>query len=188
MQQARASLSGKWKIAIGGLLILVLIAVGIRIIPILGPIAGFVISGPLALGATMFWLAIARGEEAHLSLLFKGFDHFVNAFLAFLLMLIFILLWSLLLIVPGIIAGFSYAMTFFILADDPSLEGLEAIKRSKAMMKGNRMKLFLLSLRFIGWTLLCILTLGIGFLWLAPYMKVSSAKFYEDIKDGQRIA
>jgi uncharacterized membrane protein len=89
----------------------------------------------------------------------------------------------LLLIIPGIIAAISYSMTFYILADDNSLTAMEAIDKSKAMMEGYKLKYFYLSLRFLGWALLAILTFGIGFLWLAPYMMVASAKFYDDIKN-----
>ena len=97
-------------------------------------------------------------------------------------MCIFILLWTLLLIIPGIIATYSYAMTFFIIADDPQAGALEAIGRSKEMMRGHRWKLFCLFLRFIGWSLLCLLTFGIGFLWLTPYMQTSLAHFYDDVR------
>jgi uncharacterized membrane protein len=93
-----------------------------------------------------------------------------------------ILLWLLLLIVPGIIAAISYSQTFFILAEDNTIRPSEAIEKSKKMMDGNKLKYFYLCLRFLGLGLLCILTLGIGFLWLAPYIQVTNAKFYDDIK------
>ena len=93
-----------------------------------------------------------------------------------------IFLWFLLLIVPGIVAALSYSMTFYILADEPDINAKEALEKSKIMMDGHKMDLFLLGLSFIGWALLCILTLGIGLLWLIPYMNVSAAKFYQDRK------
>jgi uncharacterized membrane protein len=94
----------------------------------------------------------------------------------------------LLLIIPGIMAGLSYSQTFYILSEDPSIGAMDAIRKSKEMMYGNRWKLFCLGLRFIGWLLLCILTLGIGFIWLAPYMAVSMAKFYDDLVHGTSAA
>ena len=100
-------------------------------------------------------------------------------------MILFIILWYLLLIVPGIIAAYSYSMTFYILADDPNISAIDALNKSKSMMDGHKMDLFLMSLSFIGWALLCILTLGIGLLWLIPYMNVSIAKFYQDIKGDE---
>ena len=78
-------------------------------------------------------------------------------------------------------AGLSYAMTFFILADDDTVGPRQAISKSKEMMTGNRWKLFCLTCRFWGWSLLCVLTCGIGFIWLFPYMAISMAKFYDDL-------
>lgn len=96
-----------------------------------------------------------------------------------------VILWSLLLIVPGIIKVFEYAMAPFILAENPEIGALEAIHRSSAMMKGHRFDLFYLILSFIGWYFLCILTLGIGFLWLIPYAETSVAAFYENLKEPE---
>lgn len=88
----------------------------------------------------------------------------------------------LLFIIPGIVKSFSYAMTPYILEENPELSANEAIDRSRAMMKGHKFDLFWLYLSFIGWILLSILTLGIGLLWLAPYMQTATAAFYEDVK------
>lgn len=106
---------------------------------------------------------------------------------AYWLMILFVVLWSLLLIIPGIIAAFSYAMVFFIIADDSSIGVSEALKKSKVMMKGYKWKYFCLSWRFLGWAILSVLSCGIGFLWLFPYMQISFAKFYEDLKAGQKF-
>ena len=94
----------------------------------------------------------------------------------------------LLLIIPGIIAALSYAMTYYIIVDNESIGALEAIRQSKEMMRGNKWKLFCLGLRFFGWSLLCLLTLGIGYLWLIPYMAISFAKFYGDISSQGQMA
>ena len=96
-------------------------------------------------------------------------------------MSLFIFLWSLLLIIPGIIAAYAYSQVFYILADNPSLSGMEALDQSKQMMKGRKWKYFCLCMRFVGWSILCIFTLGIGYIWLAPYMAVSLANFYRDV-------
>jgi len=98
-------------------------------------------------------------------------------------MIIFVLLWSLLLIVPGIIAAFRYSMSFYILADNPDMGIMEAINESKRMMRGNKWKFFCLNLSFIGWAILGVLTLGIGYLWLTPYIEVTMIAFY-DIANG----
>ena len=75
-------------------------------------------------------------------------------------------------------------MTFFIIADDDSIGVLDAIKKSNEMMINYRWKLFCLYFRFFGWAVVCILTFGIGFLWLIPYIQISVSKFYEDIKEN----
>jgi len=97
---------------------------------------------------------------------------------------IFVLLWSLLLIIPGIIAGLSYAMAPYILYENPDMSGSEAIKASKELMDGNKWHFFCLNLSFLGWDILCILTLGIGCLWITPYRQATYAAFYRGIKQG----
>lgn len=88
--------------------------------------------------------------------------------------------------IPAIIAQYRYAMTYFIVADTADIGALEAIRRSKRMMMTSKWKFFCLQCRFIGWSLLCVLTLGIGLLWLWPYMMTSMAQFYEDLRAGQK--
>ena len=95
---------------------------------------------------------------------------------------IIVLLFTLLLIVPGVIRAIAYAMSYYILADQPHLGPMEVLNESKRMMDGYKMKYFRMMLRFFGLSLLCILTLGIGYLWLFPYMQVTMAKFYDDLK------
>ena len=103
------------------------------------------------------------------------------------LMSLFIALWSLLLVIPGIVKAFSYSMTPFILEENPELGANEAIDRSRAMMKGHKFDLFWLLLSFIGWYLLCIITLGLAMLWVTPYMETAIAAFYEDVKADYEV-
>ena len=185
MRMARESLQGKWGLAIGTFLIYILLSIAFQApakhYPQLSLIS-LIISGPLTLGAAIFSLSLARNEEAGVEQIFFGFYKFGKALAAYLLMILFIILWALLLIIPGIIAALSYSMTFYIIADDASISAMDAIDKSKAMMYGYKWKLFCLGLRFLLWSLLCLLTLGIGFLWLIPWMNVTMAKFYDDIK------
>jgi uncharacterized membrane protein len=184
MQQAWADLSGRWGMTALATLIYLVIIIGIQNVPLLGPIASLIISGPMALGFTIFMLAISRKEETRIGQIFDGFKNFGTALAAYLLIGLLVCLWLLLLIIPGIIAALAYSQTFFIIADNKDINPIDAIKRSTSMMYGHKWKLFCLGLRFIGWILLCILTLGILFLWITPYMYVSYAKFYDDIKDS----
>jgi len=142
----------------------------------------FFLTGAFTVGFCSFFLVIAEEGEARLECLFTGFKRFWTSFGAYFLSTLFIFLWLLLFIAPGIVAMFRYAMVYFIIADDEEVGPLEAIRQSKEMMKGNKWKFFCLHWRFLGWAILCNLTLGIGYLWLIPYMQTSFAKFYEDVK------
>jgi uncharacterized membrane protein len=184
-KMARESLTNKWGIAVAASLVYLILTGGIQAIYVVGSIGSLILSGPMTLGYAIFTLNISRNQEARFEQIFDGFKNFGNSLATYLLMILFIILWMLLLIIPGIIAALSYSMTFYILADDSSIGPMEAIDKSKQMMNGYKWKLFCLGLRFIGWTLLCLLTLGIGFLWLIPYAQVSFAKFYDDIRTPQ---
>jgi uncharacterized membrane protein len=120
-------------------------------------LASFLISGALLLGSVHYFLKLRRDESAQFTDLFYGFKQFVSSFLTYLLFILFILLWTLLLIIPGIIAALRYAMTFYILNDEPDIKPLQAIKRSSEMMRGHKWDFFKLHLSFIGWYLLAIL-------------------------------
>jgi uncharacterized membrane protein len=186
MQSAKESLRGKWGLAIGGFLLYLVVSVFLQLIPFAGALAPLIISGPFSLGMAFFTLSISRNTQPKIEQLFQGFEHFGTAFLAYLISTVIVLLFTLLLIIPGIIVGISYSMTFYIIADNPSIGAMEAIKQSKKMMDGYKLKFFYLGLRFFGLGLLCILTLGIGFFWLIPYMQVTFSKFYDDLK-GQQV-
>ena len=139
---------------------------------------------PLSWGLTVSLLRNHREESVDLENLFDGFrgGRYTRVFCALFLVNLFTFLWALLLIIPGIMKAFSYALTPYILLDEPELTARQAITRSCEIMQGRRWKLFCLYLSFIGWGILCLLTFGIGFLWLVPYMNASIAAFYEDAR------
>ena len=174
-------LRGRWGVAIGFGLLFLLLIMATAMIPYVGGLAGLIIDGPLYVGSAMFFLTFIRRGRPEIGMLFGGFKNFGNALGAYLLMALFTFLWMLLLIVPGIIAAYRYSQTFYLLADNPRLGPLEAIRASTAMMRGRKWKLFCLNLRFVGWSLLCLLTCGIGYIWLMPYASVSFSRFYEDL-------
>jgi len=157
----------------------------ITIINFILSLAAGIAAGPFALGFAGYFLKRVRGQEIETKNIFDGFYRFWKSFLVQLFTQLFVALWTLLLIIPGIIKAFAYSMAFYIMHDNPGIEPLEAIKRSQIMMKGYKFKLFLLELSFIGWGLLCLLTLGIGFFWLYPYIGLSMANFYENLKRNQ---
>lgn len=129
----------------------------------------------------VFRKLLVNGDNNTLGNLFN-FSNYWRKIGGMLLVGIFTFLWTLLFIIPGIIKAFSYSMTPYILDENPELGASEAIHRSRMMMKTHKFDLFWLYLSFIGWWLLCILTCGIGFLWLAPYFQTAKAAFYEEVK------
>ncbi len=136
---------------------------------------------PMAWGVAVTFLELSRGKKVNYGNLFTGYKDFARIFLTLLLKSVYVMLWTLLLIVPGIIKSYSYAMTEYILADRKDLSYDQAIEESMRLMQGNKWRLFVLDLSFIGWALLCLLTLGIGFLFLTPYINVAHAHFYADL-------
>lgn len=180
---AKQQLKGNWGKAILAFLVFIIITDIPSAIPYAGFAISLVISGPMCLGITKFSIELKRGQSPSIETIFSGFKSFATSFLLQLTMGIFIFLWSLLLIVPGIIASLRYSMAFYILNDNPELSAMEALNKSKEMMVGYKGKLFLLYLSFIGWGLLSILTLGIGFIWLIPYINITVANFYDELKN-----
>ena len=170
MANARDSLRGFWGLAIGALVVYFLVFCVVGFFPVVGTIATYIIVGPMTVGGVRFTLAVSRKGTPEIGQLFSVFDRFGTHLAAYLLQTIFVALWTLLLIVPGIIAALSYSMTYFIIAEDSSISASEAITKSKKMMKGNKWKQACLGFRFTGWFLLAILSFGIGFLWLFPYL------------------
>ena len=148
---------------------------------VVGAVAVLLLSGPLMLGFTMVCLAVSRRQGASLSKLFEGFSRFGDSLVLFLLMDIFIFLWSLLLVIPGIIKMYSYSMSWFVLHDRPDLTGNEARKRSMYLMRGHKWRLFCLDFSFLGWYLLSALTLGILAFLVTPYHMTARAEFYQEL-------
>lgn len=182
-ETAWAQLTGNWKPAVLVTLVYILIVGAMEGAEALSLLSIFVL-GPLSYGYYVSFLNSKRtGEVVRIENLFDGFKDYARVFLTNLLQSIYIVLWTLLLIVPGIIKSISYSQTFFVLKDNPELKNNAAIERSMAMMEGHKMEYFCLTLSFIGWILLSILTLGIGLLWVTPYMSTSMAHFYEYVKE-----
>ena len=148
----------------------------------LGTIAALIVMPALMLGMVMSVLKAVRGQEIKVTNLYDGFGclgrsiwlYYTNSFLTS--------LWSLLLIVPGIIKGIEYSMSFYILADNPDWSASDARNESIRIMQGNKWRYFCLQMIFIVWILLSVLTLGILCIWLAPYMYAANAAFYEEVK------
>lgn len=143
----------------------------------------FAMGGVITLGYAKFNLKLADKKPASVADLFSEFHRFIAGFLMQLLRTVYIFLWSLLFIIPGIYASYGYALTPYVLLENPKMTANEAITESKRLMDGNRFRLFCLEMSFIGWALAAgLFTLGIGVIWLKPYMEASFAAFYREIK------
>ncbi len=189
-QKAKEALEGKYAEAI----IVVLIITVLSTIPsgissigeslenpflnIIGNILGIIVDCFLGFGILSFFLKISRGEEVEFKELFSKTKLAAPYFLISLLSGIFTLLWSILFIIPGIIAALGYSQAYLISLDNPDMDPMEAIKKSKELMNGHKLDYFILNLSFLGWLVLGIFTFGILYFWLIPYMSVTQMNFY----------
>lgn len=189
--RAIASLTGNWGTAAIATLIYIAITGSVNVATssyVIG--AGSSISSiwtllclPLGWGFSVYFLNLIRQESIAYERLFDGYKDFVRTFLLYFLYSLAVVIGMLLFIIPGIILAIGLMMSPYIVKDDKEISAMDALKKSWEITKGHKMKLFWLGLSFIGWGLLCILTLGIGFLFLAPYMNTAFAHYYEDLKN-----
>ncbi len=177
---ARYALKGNWTQAVLTTLVFTLVSSAAGSIPL----AGLLVVCPLSFGFMICFLRMVRGEDSDEMVgdQFSVFNKYGRYLGVSLLYTLYVLLWSLLLVVPGIVKSYAYAMTPYVVHDHPELDADDCIHESRMMMKGHKWKLFCMDLSFIGWGILCIFTLGIGFLWLQPYIETSHSKFYEELK------
>ena len=198
--QSRASLSNRWGAAVIATLVYFVIS-GVVSAVFSAPanafsgmasegmggiltILAWCITLPLSWGYSIAILDYYRNSERTdipFGSLFDGFKHYMRVFGTTFLYTIYTFLWTLLLIVPGIIKMLSYSMTPYILKDRPELSYDAAIEESMRLMEGHKMAYFKLLFSYIGWILVCILTLGIGIFWVQPWMSAASCAFYEDL-------
>ena len=147
----------------------------------IGPL---ILVGPLGFGLAAFFLSLARGkEQGDLADLFKGFTEggFVRLLLLGLLQSVFIFLWSLLFLIPGIVKSYSYSQSLYLANDHPDWDWKQCIDESRRIMNGHKWQLFVLDLSFIGWYIVGMLACGIGVLWVYPYQEAAHAEFYEEL-------
>ena len=151
-------------------------------------VAALIVTGPLKYGAVRVAVTSARkNEKANLNNLFIGFKECLgDAIILHVMTSIFIFLWTLLLIIPGIIKSYAYSMAIYVQQDQPNKDWSYCLNRSKELTKGHKWDLFVLDLSFIGWYIVGFLCLFVGTLWVRPYYEMTKANFYlELIKDEQ---
>jgi uncharacterized membrane protein len=184
-KQAKAALKGHWGVAI----LVGLAMVGINWVIGMIPVIGWAVSLAAVVfdfGIAAFYLSVVRAGDIQFSTLFSAsFEGFAKKLGTMWLQILYIFLWSLLFWIPGLVKSYSYAMTEYILLDNPELTANEAITKSREMMDGYKWKLFVLELSFIGWRILCMIPLlgtVLNLLYVNPYVTATRAQFYEELK------
>lgn len=166
--------------------IIVALALGIvNFIPMVGSIAAIVVAGPIAYAFSKIYLDITKkGTEPKIEELLVGFkdDNFSRTFIAYLRYEVFVFLWSLLFIIPGIIKSIAYSQMYFLMVEDPKMDAATAQKKSMEIMEGHKGEYFVLQLSFIPWYLLVCITLGIASIYVTPYIATANAEFYNKLK------
>lgn len=174
-KEALSKLEGNW-IPMIGVCLLTVIAVAalnwlsILLVPLLIP------------GLCVFSLNLVRGTNPDITNLVSTYKNYLNALVAYVLYGVILVVGYFLFIIPGIIFTYMLSQIFFIIADNPQIEAIDILKKSTQMMKGHKWKLFCLHLSFIGWILLSVITMGIAFIWVGPYIKTANTIFYENLK------
>ncbi len=191
-ERAKAQLGFKifgnnWLFAVLALL-LISVATGVVSAVTFG-IAAIVIIGPIQYAMSFLFLKQARdGQQMDMKDLLSGFtSDFSGNFLLGLLQAIFIWLWSLLFVIPGIVKSYAYSMSFFLKVDHPEYDWKTCLDESRKMMNGHKMDLFIQDLSFIGWMIVGSLCFGVGTLWVSAYMQAARAQFYENLKNAPAI-
>ncbi len=181
-EEGRKLMEGTWKTVALALLIQMGISVVLSFIPVVGSIASLLIAAPFSVSMAAITVNIYKRNAIAVEDVFEGFSDFLGALAIYFLMILKVILWSLLLIIPGILKAMSYSMTFYIHIDRPELTASELLKESERLMQGHRWELFKLELSFLGWYVLTILTFGILSFWVTPYINNAVVTFYYDLK------
>jgi uncharacterized membrane protein len=143
-------------------------------------IVSFLVAAPFELGLSYFLLNFIKGEN-NIGDMFWGFTKFGKVFASYLLISIAVSAGFVLLIIPGIILALMYSQVYYVIADNEDISAIDALKESARIMKGNKFRYFMLGLSFIGWIIVGMITLGIGFIWIIPYYSLTLTNFYKDI-------
>ncbi len=183
---AKEQMKGRfWMLAIATLIIYAITGASMPVF------IGIIIMGPLMVGLAYYLLDFVENKNSkgdQFEILFKGFTtNIATPIVAYVVSSIFIFLFTLLLVIPGIIKALAYSMVSFIIADDPTIDAMEALRKSEDMMRGHKMRLFYIHLSFIGWYILSALTFGILLIYVIPYQRLVVTNFYLDLRGTKKI-
>lgn len=184
-QRAKTQISGKigkfFLLYLAYFVMIILLATVGTLIPYVGTTLAELVVYPMAFSILMVYIAVADGGDFKVADMFNGFYDWWGAIKTYFFVGIFTFLWSLLLIVPGIIKSYSYRLALYIKAENKDMPALEAIRRSKEIMEGHKLEWFVLDLSFLGWALLIAVTFGIAAIWVEPYCGTTYANAYREL-------
>lgn len=163
--------------------VLALMIAGFGVLAFIWWLIKVVIGGAVTLAYRDFNLQLIDGKKIDMDSIFEQLKRLWSGFSLNFMTGLFILLWSCLFMIPGIIAGYRYSMASYIMAENPGMGAMEAIRESKKLMKGKKWRLFCLDLSFIGWDFLGYITFGIGMFFVSPYENAARAVFYREISE-----
>ncbi len=178
----RADLKATAKQNLKGNLIMLILAILICGLITAIPIVGIIVAPVLYIGMIYMIINVSNGQTAEIGMVFERISILVKSFGLYFMIGLFTMLWSMLFFIPGIIKAISYSMAPYVMAENPEKGVFEAIDDSKRMMFGHKMNYFVLMLSFIPWALLCGITFGLATLYVGPYMQVTVANFYKQVK------
>lgn len=145
---------------------------------------GWILYGPILVGFSKFTLNLSKKDEsAKFKDLFSGFKLFLKSLIITIIVNLCVVIGTILFIIPGVIASLMFSQAYFILVENPEITAIECLSKSVSMMKGNKWKLFILGVSFIGWMIASILTFGIGLLWYTPYYEMTKTNFYLNLNN-----
>jgi uncharacterized membrane protein len=186
ISQAYKLVSKKWILAIVAIIVIGLLSNLPSAIDEKLALLSIFLSGAFAVGSATFFLKIVRGQEEKIEDIFEGFrTNYLASLVATIVTFLVVFLGFIALIIPGIILGLGLSQTYYILAEDKEISGIDAMKKSWEMMDGWKMKYFLLCLLYFGMSILGLLALVIGLLFVIPIISTSNALFYEKLKAGE---
>lgn len=161
--------------------VLAVLAVGMLVVLAIGTVFLVFVGNPVSVGGKRYFMesrAVMRSAGVGKIFYAFGCGSYLNVVKTMFMKDLFVFLWTLLLIVPGVIKAYQYYMVPYILSENPDMNYKEALQMSKDMMDGNKWALFVLELSFFGWYLLGALLCGIGVLFVNPYVEATYAELY----------
>lgn len=192
--KSKEQLRGNWgKVIIATLIVMLITSTGVTTarffedgsgITITANLISLFFGGVFTVGLSKFLLNFIDGvDKANISDILSGFSIYFKTLGLYLLYGLIVFVGLIFLFIPGIILGLMFSQSFFILAEDNEKGIIQCLEESANLMKENKLDFFVLQLSFIGWIILSILTLGIGYIWLQPYMSLTEANYYLELKN-----